>query len=111
MYRYICIVSINKLKLIIVKNWQIYWIADHYNDEDKASFERQGVYNDIRPALNHHELMFKAYDDDGNLYFKGTCTDKGNALEDVFYWCQWDSGCTLVDFYYRTNKKLYDSIG
>ena len=92
-----------------MKVFYITKLADFFNKEDQKIFVKNERFKTNPPNTNEHPYLFKAYDDDGELYFTGTC--KKNSWEKVFDWCQWDSGCTLVKFYDRKTKKYIDAIG
>lgn len=85
--------------------FNITWADPMFNEQDRASMKRRGVMSG--EDVKSHLYTFRAYDDDGILYFKGTCNDDWEYVMD---WTMADSGCTQVKFYDRKTGKYLDEI-
>lgn len=75
---------------------------------DKSDIEREKGNGRFGIELGHTQT-FRAYDDDGIFYCKGTM--KEGTEEEVFNWLMHDQGVTLLKFYDRKTGKCLDSIG
>lgn len=79
--------------------------GDFWHQSDIDAFKRRGLYNPDCPQLG---CTFKAWDDDGVLYFSGTVIDDPEVFEGLYDFLEADSGTTRVVFY--KNGKRYDEI-
>lgn len=83
--------------------------SEIFSANDKISMKRRRVYG-LNFTIEQHPLRFKSWDDDGFLYFEGTCQNTESAMEAAADWTMWDSGCTRTKFYDRSTGAIIDEI-
>jgi hypothetical protein len=87
---------------------KIHWeTSDEQLKEDQEFYRKKGWMNDPVPE---HPYRFRAYDDDGNLYFTGTINDGEWDLEDTLDTFMWDAGVTELKIYDRKTNKYIDTL-
>jgi hypothetical protein len=97
---------IKEKKKIITMNFQITKLnPDFFHDSDKESFAKRGWMGNDQKAKSL-PCRFRAWDDDGVLYFSGKVSDEPEDWETLFDCLMYDSGTTRIVFYDKKGKRI-----